>query len=87
MKNQQLDDNQFSRTDRTELKRLEYDHRERLFALCIIGVIAAGGVIGMAFGVQGAQTVVVGVIGFVTGWMGAKIPEQLKKDRQSRRRR
>jgi hypothetical protein len=77
-----MDDNQLqsSRSD-AELKQLEYNHKERVIALGIIGVIAVGGVIGMVFNVQGAQTVVVGVIGLFTGWMGAKIPEHWKKER------
>jgi hypothetical protein len=55
-----------------EFLRLRYSHVENLVALAIVGVITLGGFVCMVTKVEGGQTIVVGVLALVTGWIGGK---------------
>lgn len=57
---------------KTELTKLRYRHVESLIALGIVAVIAIGGFVCMIRKVEGGQTIVVGVLGLITGWIGAR---------------
>jgi hypothetical protein len=59
-------------TQKTELVKLRYSHVEAVFTLAIVAVIVVGGFVCMVKKIEGGQTIVVGVIGVVTGWVGAK---------------
>jgi hypothetical protein len=58
--------------EQIELTRLKYGHVETVIALCLVGLITVGGFVCMVEKIEGGQTVVVAVLGLVTGWIGAK---------------
>jgi hypothetical protein len=63
--------------DSVELRRLEYGHRETIIALCIVAVLAVGGLICMAKGIEGGQAIIVAVLSFLAGyWVGGAVSKK-----------
>jgi len=54
----------------TELIRMKYCHIENLAAFVLVGVITVGGFVCVFERIQCGQTIVVGVLGLMTGWIG-----------------
>jgi len=55
-----------------ELTRLKYVLVENIIALAIVALITVGGFACILYGQPCGQTIIIAVLGFVGGWVGAK---------------
>ncbi|HKV76720.1 MAG TPA: hypothetical protein VJP02_01180 [Candidatus Sulfotelmatobacter sp.] len=55
-----------------ELTRLKYGHVENMIALAIVALITVGGFACILYGQPCGQTIIIAVMSFVGGWLGAK---------------
>jgi len=56
----------------SELLRLKYGHIENIIVLAIVALITLGGFACIICGQSCGQTIVIAVLSFVGGWVGAK---------------
>jgi hypothetical protein len=57
----------------TQLLRLRYSHVETLVGFGLVGLITVGGFVCIFCNIQCGQTIVVGVLSFITGgWVGTR---------------
>jgi hypothetical protein len=59
-------------TQMAELTRLKYGFVENIIVLAIVAVIALGGFVCVLYGQPCGQTIIIAVLTFACGWVGAK---------------